>query len=209
MIVTITTALLATLPLDSFAQTVVATPIAGSLLVALFQVLRDHTSFQHSQLLQNQQNEFIASSMEEMGRVSFQKLTEFSEEYSQQLIHIMRRLYETGGTDESLGFAHDLTKHRESYILWISSQLNEELQKLEKLLRQHGAHERLAGMRVQVSDKAIDNAFKAFLELINQEQRQNAEGETSIARVIEILRESIGVDRLTNVRDKTLKAYSR
>src|SRR5690349_14074249 len=81
------------LPIDEIARTLSALPFVGALFVALFQILRDHSTFEKDRLTQEREHAFIVAATSHMSQVVFNKHVDFSEAYLKALQDLLGNLF--------------------------------------------------------------------------------------------------------------------
>lgn len=200
--------------LSEVMRTVAALPFVGALFAALFQLVRDHSSFERDRIKQEREHAFLVASTSHMSSVAFDKHVEFCEAYIEALQALLGRLFAEGPTEKAWEYLKPLYDVRRTYRLWVSSSMAQQLDEFERMVGE------MAGARSQwksVSDYKLgqihhlDRAYKLFAEVMDMEKadRDGADGDAKKARgytlVFEHLQSILGIETLTSLRDKVLR----
>ena len=199
------------LPIEATAKTLAALPFVGALFAGLFQILRDHSSFQHDAIIQQREHAFVVAATSHMSRVVFDKHVAFAEEYVEALMKILGTLFEKGPKVD-LNIVDPLHEVRRKYRLWVSAQLASSLDHFEsKLLDMVTAKQMSNDPDVKHLERQI--AYSLFKEILNLKGEQGTEAtkkrERGYALVIEELQKVLGVEQLTSLRDHVLGATQK
>lgn len=200
---------IALLPHGSFLQAVAAVPLVGSLVVALFKVLRDLVAHERQLLLLDSQQRFALGASSHMANVAFDKHVAFSEEYISEVFKTLDTLFREGPTQEALSHAASLFALRRKYAVWLTRHLDSILQRFEGALRKVGANDwflRNVGPG-EPRQKQIEEMYKTFADILGQEnmgndswQGQALSEDVAISGVIQGLRAVLGTEELTQIR---------
>ena len=201
------------MPIPDIFRGIAVVPGAGALLVFLGQVVRDALAHERQRALQVQQQDFRLGVASRMAEVVFEKHVAFCEAYLARVAAGMIELTGTGPRQEALGLASDLARIRIQYGAWISSDVEARVLPLEKALRKIGA---TAGVLESVPvgerrSRLVQEMYDAYgIVLGVQSALTEEEAQTAASRVFERLRELLGIQELTTLRQRAVReAISR
>lgn len=203
------------LPANEITKTLTALPFVGALFAGLFQILRDHSSFQHDALLQQREHAFVVSATSHMSCVVFDKHVAFAEEYVEALMKILGDLFSRGPNDD-FTIVDPLHGIRRKYRLWVSTHMAASLDHFESQLVDMAAEKGMAKATGDTLDK--DNykkAYDLFREILNLAQKGDMGREfeekkqRGYALVIANLQKALGVEELTRLRDEVLASAAK
>jgi len=132
-------------PGGDFIQSLAGTTFVGSTFALLIQILRDQATHDRALFLLSTQNNFSLGASSHMANIAFDKHVMFSEEYAQEVNVTIRTLFTNGPTQKTLEHANKLYLIREKYIVWLTVEIENSLDKFEKRLRGIGADAYLVG----------------------------------------------------------------
>lgn len=188
-------------------------PAVGALCFALYQIARDRIAFDRSLVVQELQNSFSIGATSHMAIVAFDRHVAFSEEYVSSMYEVLTTLFQKGPCDEALRGAASLLEIRKRWSLWITKQLEVELEPFEAALRKMGAAAWVneAAPGGQGHSERINLMYREFVEVMGSKVMGASEWEgkkitndVAIHTIIDKLRVVLGVDELTNLRAKIL-----
>lgn len=122
--------LVAWLPDGNFIQSIAAIPLVGSLMAALFQILRDQAAYERDLAKQDAQNRFSLGASSHMANVAFDKHVLFSEEYVAEIHEALRTLFREGPTPEVLKHTSALYALQQKYAVWLTQKIEQDLESI-------------------------------------------------------------------------------
>jgi hypothetical protein len=204
------------LEVNEVLRSLIAFPFA-----ALFQLVRDHSSFVKDTIKQEREHAFIVAATSHMSAVVFDKHVKFSEDYVEIILDLLGNLMAAGPSGKALRYIDPLHRIRRKYRLWISPRIAVALDEFEsKLIRMGPSMHVWEATREyeKGANKNLDLAYDLFSEVINERENKkeidNVEIEQKKLRgyalVIEHLQIILGIEKLTELRDTAIaSAYSR
>ena len=106
---------------------------------ALFQLAQARIAHARSLELLDLKNAFSMGATSHMANVAFDKHVEFFGEYAHELREALNTLIQNGPTEQALDHATNLYNIKRRWELWITAEIDRELEKFEDALRQIGA----------------------------------------------------------------------
>lgn len=194
---------------SSYVREFAAIPMIGSLFLGLFQVFRDTVAHERAILLQSRQSAFTVGATSHMAIVAFDKHVGFAEEYVTAMFEILAELFRRGPYAGALDGASKLMGIRSKWALWVTAQVEADLEKLEAALRSIGANANLvAALR---GDHDLQNArremYAKFAQVMGPKvmgstewQGETISEEVAVHTIIAKLRQVLGVEQLTQLR---------
>jgi hypothetical protein len=203
--------LVASVPLLGAVSRVMATiPAIVAMVAAIFQLSRDHSAHERAILLQTAQHSFAIGATSHMAAVAFDKHVEFSEAYLAETNKTFDTLLSKGPTEEALNHAAILNRVRRDYALWLTPTIDTALEKFESALQIIGADAHFVDKAVDHPDRSahIDEMFSTFAEVMNMPtwQEKSVPGERASRAVLRKLREVLGTQELTNLREELINS---
>jgi hypothetical protein len=194
-----------------------AIPGAGALIGALFQIFRDKTAFDHSRILQNENNDFILSATSHMANKAFDKHVEFSEEYLPMAESRVIKLFQAMPAEENMRvvarkLADDLFGVRKKFSLWVTEEIRIDLEPFEKALRKMDGLAGLIASRDPSDQQGkLVETFFATLKKIGdvKDNEKDAVAEEGAIRLKEILQKILGIPELTLLRRRYVEEATR
>ncbi|RJQ77166.1 MAG: hypothetical protein C4519_13915 [Desulfobacteraceae bacterium] len=198
-------------PDGEFIQILAAIPLVGSLVGALFQLFRDQAAFEKELHLQESQNIYSLGTSSHMANTAFDKHVQFSEEYAEESHKALFTLFREGPTKEVLQHSFALHKIQQKYAVWLTSEIEKELNKFEATLRCIGAdasyvYDSPQGPKRQ---EKLNSMYRAFAQAIGPELLGSDEwhgdkitDELAVTGLIRHLRKVLGTEELTKLREK-------
>jgi hypothetical protein len=184
-------------------------PAIGALCYALYQLARDRIAHDRSLLAQQFQNSFTMGATSHMAIVAFDKHVAFSEEYVSAMFEILTVLFREGPCSKALEGASTLTGIRKRWELWITPQVEADLERFEAALRTMGvaAHvvEKFPGS--ERHGELVKQMYSKFAEVMGSKVMGSTEWEgkqiteeVALFTIIGKFRKVLGVEELTNLR---------
>ena len=200
------------LPVSEAAKTLAALPFVGALFAALFQLLRDHTSFVKETIKQQREHAFLVAATSHMSAVIFDKHVAFCEAYITALQDILGKLFAEGPSPKTLGYMQTLYAARREYRLWVSPLMASAFDEFESKLLKMGSsfHVWEAMKHAKGSDKYLDEAYTLFTEIMNVKDEEDKKSEVEVKKrkgydlVFTHLQEILGIENLTKLRDSII-----
>ncbi|HTR00774.1 MAG TPA: hypothetical protein VMH83_12320 [Candidatus Acidoferrum sp.] len=205
-------------PYGTLFSTLASVPLIGSLFAALFQILRDVSSYERQILLQESQQRFALGASSHMANVAFDRHAAFADEYICEVFKTLDTLFKHGPTEEAFPHAGKLLSIRKKYAVWLTPEIDKMLQAIEGALRTVGANKCLlmSSIEGEARQKVISEMYKVFADILGKEnmgsdtwQGVALSDEVAIAGVIQGLRIVLGTAELTKIRsaliDKALQ----
>lgn len=189
-------------------------PAYLALFAAILQISRDQVSFERSFALQSSQNGFVLGASSHMANIAFDKHVEFSEEYVREAHLTIRTLFKEGPTGEALNHANNLTMLRQKYFIWLTSDLDGKLSRLESALRKLGAGANFVkhDTGTEAQQRAIAGMYLGFANLLGRDimgtdswQGDTLSEDDAINKVIFRFRIILGTEELTKLRSELIK----
>jgi hypothetical protein len=203
---------------DEIVRTLAALPFVGALFAALFQILRDHSSFEKERLAQAREHAFIVAATSHMSKVVFDKHVEFSEAYLKALQDLLSHLFTEGPKKTAREHLGPLYEARRTYRLWISPAVAERLDEFEMKVAQMagslGLWEARRARYETSGEKHLDKAYELFSEITNMvpdgggDAASESKKSHGYALVIEHLQNVLGIGALTTLRDTIVRNAS-
>lgn len=203
------------LPIDEVLRTITALPFVAALFAALFQIVRDHSSFEHDRLQQEREHAFTVAATSHMSKVVFDKHVEFCEAYLKALQDLLGNLFARGPTEKAREHLQPLYDVRRNYRLWISLPMAMKLDQFESKVAAMASSLGVWNAQREIetyqtgNNKYLDEAYKLFEEILNIDKKDNADVESKKSRgyalVIEHLQEIVGIETLATLRDSVLQ----
>ena len=146
-----------------------------------------------------------------MANLAFERQVAFAERYASELVVILRSLHREGSTEDTISFSNKLYRIRQDYILWLPNEATKKLQKMESALTRVGIKTRQLKAKHTPAERGpildeIDALFVNLLTLDIDSFEQPVDYSITVA--INNLREIIGIDQLTDLRDFHFSAFN-
>ena len=143
-----------------------------------------------------------------MANVVFDKQVAFSEQYTQKLSVIIRKLVLEGPSPEAISFGNELRNLRISFAPWLSKDLNEKLLPYEQALREIGALAELNKLAPNDPHRSATimkmySTVSKFLGINFGESEKEPEDFALI--ILEHLQEIIGIPDLEQLRGRAIQ----
>jgi hypothetical protein len=189
---------------NAFAE-IAALPVIGSLVGALFQLSRDSVAHQRVLALEDASNRFTVGATSHMADVAFDKHVEFCEKYCAKMEEALTCLRKNGPTAKVLPLATELFQIRRAAALWLTPELEEELEPYETMLLRIGVHEQIVTSNPDWDDrhKYIQEMFMMYSEIVGDKtdtKGNPTKGDVATDKIIASLRMVLGIGELTRLR---------
>ena len=197
------------IPPSEIGRQLAAIPGGLSLIGALYQLIRDEAAYQKALLLQQQKQEFDIAITSHMANVAYDKHVAFCEEYVDEMQKAFTTIWKEGFSVNLLGHASALYQVQRKHSAWLTTEIENGLDVFESALRKIGAH-----ARHYKDDPSSANATGAVREGHNLLEQvfgfkvggeQNGAPEVAMTVAIGRVRKVIGIEELTNLRNKHLQ----
>lgn len=195
-------------PSGKLIQILASIPVVGSLVAALFQILRDQAVHDRQLLLLDAQNRFSLGATSHMASVAFDKHVQFCEEYVAEAQRTLGTLFREGPTEDVLKHTGNLYSLQQKYALWLTPKIEEDLELFESALRKIGANAHYVKIAPQAEDhgQRIAEMYKTFADVMGSKlmgsewHGEKLTEELAISMVIRRLRGILGIEELTAIR---------
>ena len=188
---------------------VVAIPGIGALFAALFQILRDRLAHERTLAVLEVQNNFALGAMSHLANVAFDKHVAFCEKYAEEMSDALTTLFRRGPHVDALKHANALFSIRTKWSVWLTPEVQEELERFESAIRTIGNNERLVSHfpGMEQRQRLIEEMYTLFAKVIGEKewQGQTLTEELAISSILEKLREILGIEELTAIRKRLIK----
>jgi len=200
------------LPVPDLFKGLASIPGIGALIGVVYQLWREQRLHERAVELLHRQQDFALATASHMANVAYDKHVAFAEAYIARTNQGVGDLFGTGPSKDALKFAFDLRDIRKQHATWLSSEIEEKLIRFESVLNRMGA-----GMVFLDSapvgegrSRVVDEIYKAFSTLLGVEKPEpGEEAEIVAARIIDHLRDVLGVKELTTLRQHTARLALR
>jgi hypothetical protein len=149
-------------------------------------------------------NSLAVGATSHMANVAFDKHVEFCEKYVAEMNLTLTTLHMEGPSQKASEHAGSLQKIRVTHTLWLSTEIQGRLAKLEFALRAIGVYERHVNNYVSADGRSerIKELFTVFMKVIGEAEWEGKvlPQETAIPTMIESLRKVLGITELTELR---------
>lgn len=193
------------LPTSEIFKGLIAFPGAIALLSIVYKIWREERAHERNVELQNTQQDFVLGTASHMAEVAYNKHVEFCEEYINRVQLGRQELFREGPSRNTLNIGRELVVIRQKYASWLTAEIEQSLQPFEQALIKIGAHEEVLPHMPSGESriKMIDEIYSAFgLVLGHQDPLNEEEANLKIDRVIEKIREILGITILTRLRQE-------
>ncbi|HUY14763.1 MAG TPA: hypothetical protein VMX16_14215 [Terriglobia bacterium] len=184
-------------------------PAIGALCLALYQIARDSIAHDRSLVVLEVQNSFSIGATSHMAIVAFDKHVAFSEEYVSSMFEILTVLFREGPCQEALDGASTLLSIRKRWSLWVTPQVEADLEGFEKALRKIGtsAYVVTNAPGSPGQNETVKGMYAQFAEVMGSKVMGAKEWDgkqitedVALHTIIGKLRRVLGVEELTNLR---------
>ena len=197
-----------TLPVTDFFKGLASIPAFGALVSALWQMWRDQVAHERAVELLNREQDFALTTASHMAEVAYDKHVLFCEEYVARVTQGIDDFYHDGSNVEALQFASDLVGIRKKHRTWLTNEIEESLLPFEAAVGKIGAGEQVLA-HVPVGEQRtalVESIYRAFGIATGITEPETAEEqETTGTKVVEALRDVLGIRELTALRQETAR----
>lgn len=193
-------------------QVLAGIPLVSSLVGALFQIMRDHASHERALSEIDHQNRFVLGASSHMANIAFDKHVEFCEEYVREAHEALNAIYRHGPSLEVLNHATNLYRIQQKHAVWITTEIEQNLEPFQSALRQMGASagyvDSTTGDSSAMQRQQHINRMYTILAKVTGSKEwdgQELTDEIAIASQIRQLRAILGIEELNEMR-RTLVA---
>lgn len=162
--------------------------------------------------IEEAKNRFTVGATSHMANVAFDKHVQFCEEYARGVNKALLTLFRRGPHGDVLADAHALSVLRGEWTLWITPEIEGQLDNFERALRRIGAQAQLLKDLRADEDRtdAIKQAYGTFAAVMGWENWRGEPVTRDVAatKVIEGLREVLGTADLTRLRAELIDRAS-
>lgn len=173
-------------------------PGVGALCLSLYKSWKDEQ-------LQNKQQDFILGTASHMAEVAYNKHVEFCEAYLKRVEKGRHELLSQGPSKSTIDFGRELVDIRQANSPWLTKEIEDSLKPFEQALIKIGAKNKLLESIPVGKQRSniVGEVYKAFgLVLGHDEPLNEEEASICIDKVIEHIREVLGINILTKLRLK-------
>lgn len=185
-------------------KTFAAIPLVGSLVLALFQILRDQVAHAHNLIAIDRQNNFALGVSSHMANLAFSRHVEFAEKYLIEVLETLKTLATEGPTSQALNHSFNLRRLREEYALWLTAKIDEELGEFERVVTNIGSSAHYTQVAPN-GDQFIthqNRQYKLYAQFMDfgEWDGEALTDELAYRKLIDKLREILGTRELTEMR---------
>ena len=192
------------LPVDAFFKGLTSLPAVGALCALLWQVLRDELTHQKNLELQRKEQLFSLGATSHMAKIVFDKHAQFCEDYMAEVHQTVATCIVEGPSKEVGAHADNLIRIRVKYAAWLSPKIASGLQPFETTVAKVGRLDSYAGKIGDDSKRSdvIEEMYQLFENLL---KRDGTKKEVAAERVMEKVRDILGINEFTAIRKKLVK----
>lgn len=195
------------LPTTDIMHGILGSPAIVALIGVVYQIFRDHATYEKTLALQRDQQHFALGVTSHMATVAFDKHVKFCESYISQMQETLATLFREGPTKECLSLASKLADIRLSFRTWLTSDIQDKIMPFEDALQRIGGnHIMLESLPVgDVRAKMVEemhNTFADVLGLSRLEKRGNNDPTVVAGLIMDHLQDILGVNQLVRLRIK-------
>jgi hypothetical protein len=163
----------------------------------------------HAVEMEEAKNRFTVGATSHMANVAFDKHVQFCEEYVTEMFNALTTLFRRGPHPDVLAHADNLLVIRRKWAVWLTLEIQAELEKFEAAVRTIGANAWLVREAPGDPDRgiSIQEMFSKFAAVVGLDRWKGEEitQELAVATVIGKLRKVLGIDELTGLRSELIK----
>ena len=193
------------LPINEVSKIIITTPGAVALLTILFQLFRDSETHRKNLDIQNKEQDYVLGTASHMANIAYDKHVLFCEEYMARVQSGFQELLREGPSKNAMNIGRELVNIRQKHSPWLTKNIEQNLIPFESALIKIGAKERVVDM-IQIGEQRnqmIDDIFKSFGLILGHEKAETEEeANIAIEKIIEKIREILGINILTELRLK-------
>lgn len=192
------------LPIKEVLKDIAVIPGIGSLFLLLQKLWREAQAHERVVDLQYKQQDFMLGTASHMASVVYDKHVEFCEDYTRRVQEGLQELLRSGPTKDTVNIGGDLVRIRIKHAAWLTTQIEEKLKPFEMALIKIGSEwHTLEYLGSGDKRKEIVTRIYDSFGLVIGERKPLSEGEeVAVERVMNHIRELLGIHVLTNLRIK-------
>jgi len=214
-----------------FVRIAAGTPAIGSLLGALFLLLRDDIAFERELLrdeiaherttlrdeiayerglkTKDSENAFSIGALSHMAEVAFNKHVEFCDEYIKKTIDVIDKLLQSGPDQEAMRLASGLLAVRQRWVVWLTPEIEHALEPFERAVRKVGTDSWLLKNSASFDDrhKVVERVYAIYSEVLGIKEFNGGEvsSEKTVQTIVDELRRVLGIKELTELRSRFVR----
>lgn len=160
-------------------------------------------AYERSLLLLEAQNAFSLGATSHMASVAFDKHVAFCEAYVAEMFETLSTFFREGPTEDALKHSGRLYSIRQKWALWVTPDIEKELERFEQAVREIGAHAHLL-QAIPGEQASIQKMFSLFAQVVGFKEWGGAPltPELAVTTIIAGLRKALGIEELTGLRTK-------
>ncbi|MFA7310021.1 MAG: hypothetical protein WC050_03905 [Candidatus Paceibacterota bacterium] len=199
------------LPVDTIFKGLLSLPGGAALVYALYQLWREDQQHRRNLFLQDRQQDFILSTSSHFAAVAYDKHVLFCEEYIKRIQEGRQELFRDGASKNAMNIGGDLVRIRQKHAAWLTSEIENQLKPFEQVLIEIGSKEHYLEMTQgkgmdERKRQVIEKIYRSFGLVLGHETPSNEqEAELHIDKVIDRIRDIIGIKEITRLRISTTK----
>lgn len=193
-------------PTTDIFKGIIATPVVGALIAALYQLLREQAAFEKQKYFDIRKRVFEIGATSHMANTAFDKHIEFCEEYMKEVHDTVTTLFREGPSKEALNHANNSYKLRQKHAAWLTNEINSSLEPYEQVVREIGAWSSFVERTqntpqyAEQRSRKIDEIYKKFNDVLGLEGGDKIEETFAIESIKKKIREILGIEELTKIR---------
>lgn len=196
-------------------QSIVVAPGVLSLIGALYQLIRDQAAFEKQLNIQEREFQYSLGAASHMANAAFDKHIQFCEKYMKEIHTLAHLLFREADTPEVLKNAGNLYEIREEFALWLTDDINTNLEMFESAIRKLGAQahfiEKTRGIERHAEQRSlrIDENHELFIDILGIDSKREVNEEYAVEAIKRKVRKILGVEELTLLRSHLVDKASR
>ncbi len=201
-------------PMSEIMKGVVAAPGVLALLATLFQLVRDQAAYERQLDIQSKQFQFTLGAASHLANTTFDKHSKFCECYMSEIHNTVSTLFREAETEKALDHAGNFFKIRQEYAVWLTSEIDEELDKFESAIRTLGANSHFVNVTIGSKQHAekrsmtIESNFTLFNEILGLGKKDDINEDYAVKAIKKKVRNILGVEELSMLRKYAIKEAS-
>jgi hypothetical protein len=201
-------------------QVLAGVPAVCSLLGVLFLLLRDEITHQNKVLrdelahernlkIKNSENTFSIGATSHIANVAFDKHVQFCEEYIVDMSRVAGNLLRKAPNKEALADAGSLAAIRRNWVVWLTPDTEDKLDRFEDAVYKIGAKAILLddGGMFENRAQVVKETYEIYSEILGLKDLDGEKifSDRGVEAVIENLRKVLGIRELTQLRTKLVE----
>jgi hypothetical protein len=180
-------------------------PAITALFGALFQLGRDSIAHDRALRLEDARNRFTVGATSHMANVAFDKHVAFCEEYVAEMFKALETLFRKGPHADALKHATYLFIVRNKWAVWLTPEIEKELDVFEGAIRTMGASAWLVN-QIPGEQESIKRMFLEFAKILGPKRGiphwggEVVSEEYAIDTILASLRKVLGINDLARLR---------